>query len=145
MTSAVPAAVTGLLALLTAALDCDVHDGPPVTAATPDYVCVGFDPAGGDAVEFTREWVSLGAQRREEEFDVVCVAGTSSGDLSMSARRTRVFDLLDTIEAAVQADLTLGAAVRVAHVLGSGSLLQDQDEQGATAMVRFRVRCTARI
>jgi hypothetical protein len=143
--SAIPGAVNGLLTLLTAALDCDVHDGPPVTAATPDYVCVGFDPTGDEAVEFDREWASLGAQRREERFDVLCVAGTSSGDLSMLDRRTRVFGLLAAVETAVAADLTLGGAVRDAQVLGSGSLLQEQDEQGATAMVRFRVTCTSRI
>lgn len=146
MASAVPGAIAALLQLLQAALDCDVHDGPPVTGATLDYVCVGHDPSGGpDAVEFDREWAALGAQRREERFDILCVAGASSGDLAMLDRRVRVFALLDAVEAAIRTDFTLGGAVRIAQVLGSGSLLQEQDEFGSTAALRFRVTCHARI
>lgn len=147
MTSAIPAAITSLVAIIDAATadTVGVHDGKPETAETPDWIAVGYDPSSETAVDFTRDWAAIGAQRQEEDFDILCSLRSGSGDEVMSLRRARAFALLDTVSAAVATNPTLGGSVRVAAVFGSGSLSQAETGTGASAGIRFRVACEVRI
>jgi hypothetical protein len=144
VSSAIPGALSALVAALQP-IGVQVFDGPPLLSEPRDYICVGFDPNGDEAVDFDRDWSQLGARRQEERFDVLCSLATWSGDEDMTARRARAFDLFDAVCAAVAADFTLANTVRIASVLGTGSLVQVQDEFGASAGLRFRVTCQARI
>ena len=145
MTSTVPAALAALVALCRSGLsETDVYDGPPVGGDYPDWVGIGYDPGTSEVVTVTTDWSQLGAQRHEERYDIACTLGSNSGDLSMTDRRVRAYALLDAVAAALASDYTLGGAVRVAHISGH-SLLQELDEQGLTAGIRFTVTAAARI
>lgn len=145
MPSTVPAAIAALVTLCqTAVTDADVYDGPPTGGDYLDWVGVGYDPSGGDAVTVSTDWASLGTQRHEENYDITCTLGSASGDAVMTTRRARAYALLDAVAAGIAADYTLGGSVRIAHVTGH-SLLQDLDEQGLTAGIRFTVNVAARI
>lgn len=147
-TSTIPAAIDGLLATLRAAAGLsgvDIHDGPPMTAENPDYVCVGFDPLDPlTSVEGGQVPASLGNRAREESYEIVGSLAAWSGDELMSARRARAMALFAAVEAAVRADITLGGTVRTAQI-ASYSLLQEQTDKGASAGVRFRIACSARL
>lgn len=147
MSSTVPAAISALITILDNALgsDVQVHDGKPETAETPDWVAVAYDPTSETAVEFDREWASIGAQRLEEHYDVLCTLRSGSGDEEIIDRRARAFALLDAVTAAIAEDYSLGGVVRVAAVLGPGSLDQSENRSGAAAGIRFRVKVEARI
>jgi hypothetical protein len=148
MASSIPAAITGLLAAVSAAVDpatVSVHDGKPTGEVLGSYIAIGYDPASDTAVEFDREWAGLGAQRADEDFDILCTLVNRSGDEVISARRAGAFALLDTLTAAIATDYTLGGAVREAAVLGSGSLTQAETQKGDAAGLRFRVNCKTRI
>ena len=147
-TSTIPAAIAALVSGLpgaTGLTGVDVHDGPPMTGEAPDYVCIGFDPVEPlTAVEGDQVPASLGNRAREESYEIVCSLAAWSGDTAMSARRARAMQLLAAIEAWLRTNITLGGAVRTAQI-ASYSLLQEQTDQGASAGVRFRIACSARL
>lgn len=147
MSTSIPAAIARLVTIVDAATDdtVTVHDGEPETAETPDWIAIGYDPGSELAVEFQREWGSLGQQRMEEDYSILCSLRSGSGDEDITARRVSAFALLDIVSAAVAADPTLGGAVRVAAVFGPGSLAQAGTKSGAAAGIRFRVACQVRI
>lgn len=147
-TSTIPAAIAGLIATLKAApglAGVVVHDGPPTTAETPDWVAVGYDPTDPlTSVDASQVPASLGNRAREESYEIACSLAAWSGDEDMAARRVRALDLFAAVEAAVRTDITLGGAVRTAQV-ASYLLTQEQTQQGASAGVRFRIACSARL
>lgn len=147
-TSTIPAAIGGLLATLRSAAGLSgvaVYDGPPMTADPADWVAVGYDPTDPlTSVDASQVPASLGNRAREESYEVVCSLASWSGDEDMAARRVRALDLFAAVEAAVRTDITLGGAVRTAQI-ASYSLTQEQTGQGASAGVRFRVGCSARL
>jgi hypothetical protein len=147
-TSTIPAAIAGLLATLRAApglAGVVVHDGPPVTAETPDWVAVGYDPTDPlTSVDASQVPASLGNRGREESYDILCSLASRSGDEDMAPRRARAMEMFAAVEAAVRADVTLGGAVRTAQI-ASYSLTQEQTRQGASAGVSFRIACSARL
>lgn len=144
--SAIPAAVNAFTAALRASLTAvDVFDGPPMRGESFDYVCVGYDPAGGpESVEAGQESAALGNRRRAETFDIICSLAAWSGEDEMAPRRARAFEMLAAVEQVLRDNVTLSGTVQAAQ-LSSYSLLQEQTDQGASAGIRFRVSCTARI
>lgn len=152
MATAIPAALAGLLAQIRSAVDLtavSVHDGKPEGDILPDWIAVGYNPTeGASAVDFAREWGGIGAQRVNEAFAIHCTLRCGGGDADDESEldyRTRAFDLLDLVIAAVAADYTLGASVREAAVLGTGALEVADTSKGAVAGLRFRVECEATI
>lgn len=145
-TSSIPAAITALVGLLKAALtDVDVFDGPPMTGDMPDHVCIGHDPLDPlNAVEADQVPASLGNRAREESYQILCSLAAWSGDEGMAARRDRALALFATVESIVRANVTLNGAVRSAQI-GSYTLVQEQTDQGASAGLRFRIACSARL
>lgn len=147
MASTVDSAITALCSLLSAApalSGVSVHDGPPMTAETPEWIAVGFSPGEPTAVELTYEWAQIGAQRHEEHYDILCSLVTNSGDEGMPARRARAIALRDAVAAVLTANPTLSGAVRIAH-MSSAQLVQEETSQGASAGFTFRVSCQARV
>lgn len=153
-TSTVPAAVDALLAILRAApalSGVSVLDGPPIEdMSSADLLAVGWQPESEEAVQFQQDFNASGARTRDEDFSILCWAESWTGDRSMSARRTRAFELLAVVEQAIRASgaspeaPTLNSAVLWAH-LTSGTLRQVSTDQGVRVGVGFAVTCHSRI
>ncbi|NUP37008.1 MAG: hypothetical protein HOY76_08315 [Streptomyces sp.] len=152
-TSAVPAAVNALLAILRAApglADVRIVDGPASTNLTElKQLFVGWQPAVEAAVTLEQDFASAGARTRDETFEIACYAETRSGDKDMATQRGRVFDLVAAVETALRATdaaptaPTLNGTVLWSH-LTTGNLAQMQAE-GTVAGLAFTVTCRARI
>ncbi|MEW2567633.1 hypothetical protein [Streptomyces sp. NPDC047070] len=152
-TSAVPAAITQLVALLTAPPipDAVVVDGPPTDdVSTEDVIAVGWQPEGDQAAEMQQTFSSAGARDRNEDFAIIGWIDTWSGDPDFPAVRARAFELLGVIEERLRATAlrpeapTLNGVVQWAH-LTAGSLRQSHTDQGARVALGFTVTCHARI
>ncbi|MEV5444044.1 hypothetical protein AB0N23_16125 [Streptomyces sp. NPDC052644] len=153
-TSAVPAAIDALLAVLRAApalADVEVIDGPPTgDMSAADIVAVGWQPDGDEAATMAQDFAYAGARRRDEEFVISCWLESWTGDSDARARRARAFALLAVVEDALRASdtapeaPTLGGAVLWAH-LTAGTLRQVYTDQGVKAGLSFSVSCRARI
>lgn len=151
MSTTIPAALASLLTICQAALPgVTVHDGPPITVGTKDYLCVGYDPDSDVAVEFTQVFAAArgpGNHSRKEEYEVLCQLVAFSGDVKILNRRTTGFALLGPIEDALRANPSLTGALGSGGLaqMSAGSLQQAQTNKGAHIDIRFRIRCTARI
>ncbi|MEU2181233.1 hypothetical protein [Streptomyces thermolilacinus] len=153
-TSAVPAAIDALLAILRAApalAGVDIIDGPPTgDMSAADLVAVGWQPDDGEAAVLAQEFAYAGARRRDEEFVISCWLESWTGDNDVAARRVRAFELLAVVEDALRASdaapeaPTLGGTVLWAH-LTAGTLRQVNTDQGVKAGLAFSVACRARI
>jgi hypothetical protein len=121
-----------------------IHDGPPTTAETPDWIAVGYQPGTTESVVLAWDWAQIGGQRSEETYDVLCSFATTSGDEGMTARRLRAIEILDAIAAALSTDRTLGGAVRLAR-LKEGAMHQEETEDGSRIGFTFTLSCAARI
>lgn len=152
-TSAVPAAVDALLAILRAApglADARVVDGPASTNLTDrKLLFVGWAPGSDAAVAIEQDFNAAGARTRDEAFEVSCYAETRSGDKDMAAQRDAVFALVAAVEIALRATdaaptaPTLGGTVLWAQ-LTTGNLQQAQSE-GTVCGLAFTISCRARI
>lgn len=153
-TSAVPAAIDALLAILRAApalAGVEVIDGPPTgDMSAADLVAVGWQPDDGEAATLAQNFAYAGARRRDEEFVISCWLESWTGDSDVAARRTRAFELLAVVEDALRASdvapeaPTLGGTVLWAQ-LSAGSLRQSFTDQGVKAGIAWSVACRARI
>ena len=143
-TSSVPAAWAALHALADTAADTTVHYGPPMNEDDQQYVCIGFDPNGGEPVRTTEEWAALGNLSKEESYGISCFIRSASGDVDLSTRVTEVYGLLDSIADALTADHSLGGSCRVAHLSEVGCDTR-QDNAGSAAHLTFTVSVQARI
>ncbi|MEV3946976.1 hypothetical protein AB0K57_04840 [Streptomyces halstedii] len=154
-TSAAPAAINGLLTVLTAApalTDVRVIDGPPPssTFSEPDRLYIGWAPGAEQAAEISQAFASAGARLRDEDGTISCYLETRAGDEDMALCRARVFELLAGVEAALRATdgaptaPTLGGAVLWSE-LTTGSLIQENGPDGALAGLVFTVAYRARI
>jgi hypothetical protein len=153
-TSAVPAAIDALLAILRAAPGLSevlFVDGPAAVNLTDRHrIYVGWSPGAEQSVDIVQGFAGAGARTRDEDFSIACYAETWAGDEDMALRRTRVFELLAAVEVALRATdaapeaPTLNGTVQWAH-LTAGSLVQEQNSDGALAGLSFTVTCRARI
>jgi hypothetical protein len=150
MASTVDAAISALVALLEAASSLDgvsVHDGPPMTAQTPDWIAVGYQPDSSDAVLIDYEFSQLGAGKQREKYDVLCSLLTTSGDTAMSTRRSRAIALRDAVAQVLADNRELGvpsSGIWLAEMT-SAALLQEQGPKGALAGFKFSITVQARI
>lgn len=153
-TSAVPAALDALLAILRAATrltDVQIIDGPAVgDLATGDVMWVGWQPGGDLAADITQTFASAGARRRDEEFDIAGYLESAVGDADVSAARTRAFAMLAALEDALRSTdaepdaATLRGTVLWAH-LTAGVVAQGRTGDGVRVGIAWRVSCHARL
>lgn len=150
MTSAIPATISAVAALWAAAHPTvDVRDGLTLSgdAGAPSdnifrRVHVGVIPDTDAGTTFNREWASLGAIRITEVFDIPCHLECVSGDEDLVAIRAAAFTLFDSLAAAIAANRTLGGLLQEgAAVLGDGSLILGEDDEGGSVAIRFDVHC----
>ncbi|MGW0785754.1 hypothetical protein [Streptomyces sp. NPDC002913] len=153
-TSAVPAAIDALLAVLGAAEDLStvrIFDGPPGQNFTQkDLLYIGHSPAAEQAAEMTQTFASAGARTRDEDASIACYIESRRGDTSIRDRRTRVFEILAAVEQALRATNDNPAAPNLGGVVlwsdvTAGSLAQVQTDSGALAGLVFTVHFRARI
>lgn len=152
--SALPGAITALLAILDAASGLDdvmVIDGPPTDdIATEDFLAVGWSGGEDQGADLVQDFNAAGARTRDEEFTIACVIDVWSGDDGFATVRGRVFDILGVVEQELRATgpnpeaPTLNGAVLWAH-LTRASLRQYFTDQGARVALGFTVSCHARI
>jgi hypothetical protein len=153
-TSAVPGAITALLAILRADAGLSgvqVLDGPPVgDQSDQDYVAVGWQDGSEESVQIVQDFNAAGARTRDENFAILCWLDTWTGDSEVSARRVRAFELLAVIENAIRASggsptaPTMNGSVQWAH-LTNAVLKQANTQDGVRAGIAFTVTCRARI
>lgn len=153
-TSAVPAAIDALLAILSAEEGLSgvrVLDGPPTgDMSDEEYVAIGWQPDSEDAVQMVQDFNAAGARTRDEDFTILCWLDTWTGDSDVRARRARAFALLAVIEDAIRASgasptaPTLSGTVLWAHLTGA-LLKQANTDQGVRAGITFTISCRARI
>ena len=145
-TSRIPATIDALVSILSTALpDVQVLDGPPNVNLESDFVTVGWSPYADTAAEAQQQFASLGTQRREEDFTIVCYADSYSGDTGASVRRARVFQLVGVVETALRTDATLGGVLSLWAEMGDSTLHQEIDDRGLVVGVTFHVHCKTRI
>lgn len=151
--SRVPDAIDALMAVFAAAPALDgvhVFDGPPVTGSPlKDVVFVGYDGDpegdGGQAVEFSQEWSSIGQKAKDETFTVNCAVLAWRGSTAVRPVRERAFALLAAVEDALRADPSLGMPPPTIVAFASGSLQQAQWHDGITCRIPFQVAIKTRI
>jgi hypothetical protein len=157
MTAANPALVIdALLATCRAAPSLEgvvVIDGPRLAndtgAATRDRLFVGAtDDGTGEGADGTNTAPDgVVGVIDVETISIPCVAEAWSGSTQPTARRLRVFELLDAVRTLVRADDTgrvLGLTTLSSATVGSWQLIQVQTVSGFYAGLAFRVDCAAR-
>lgn len=153
-TSAVPAAIDALLAILRAApaLDgVDVIDGPPIDdGSEQDWVAIGWQPSGEEGAQLGQTFAYAGGRRRDEESLIHGWVESWTGDGDIRVPRLRAFELLGVIEAEIRNSdaqpeaASLGGAVLWSE-FSAGLLRQTSDDQGMKAGIAFTIACRARI
>lgn len=153
-TSAVPAAIDALLAILRdapALADVRIIDGPPsVNFTEKQRIYVGWSPSADQAADVQQDFASAGARRRDETFTISGYVETRTGDKDMPLRRVQAFEILAAIEVALRATdaepeaPTLRGTVQWAHLTAAG-LVQEQNSDGVLVGLSFTVSCHARI
>ncbi|MEU7032731.1 hypothetical protein ABZ958_03470 [Streptomyces sp. NPDC046237] len=153
-TSAAPAAVDALLAILRAdpgLVEVRIVDGPPSVNFTERHrIYVGWAPGAEQAVEIQQEWAAAGARRRNEAGAIYCYIETRAGDKDMALRRVRAFEILAAVETALRAtDTAPDAPTLNGSVLWAettvGSLFQESSDTESLAGLNFTVAYRARI
>jgi hypothetical protein len=155
-TSKLPAILDYLTATFTAASTLGaatppvaVYDGPVITQAPDQLILwVGMDDPDSDEAPTSafseQTWAGLGAQAKDEQFTVNCVAEAWGGETDIAAIRTAAFAIVAAVENLVRGDVMLGGRVQFQGVTGL-SLRQDQTTRGAVARVTFQITGQARI
>ena len=145
--SQVPTAVSNLVAALEAAVGAAiVFDGPEIVGDVPPVaVIVGYDgnPEGDmRAVEnWTQDWIGLGAQRKDEAFDIVCCVVAFSGDTTVADKRAAVFATFATVESTLRTATlaALGLAAPALAEFSAGEFYQEQTGSGLQCRIPFTV------
>lgn len=151
MSSSVPAAVVGFYNALIAGVPSPtlIHFGEPrENTNAAEHVSVAFaGEGGGDVIDTTSDWASLGAQRHEERYEVANALVVWAGDDSEAALQTaflRAYAVFASVAGAVADDITLGGAVREAR-LSSHSTAVEQTPRGVSVTLTFRLACAVRV
>ena len=151
MSSSVPAAVVGFHNALVAGVPSPtlIHFGEPrQNTDAPEHVSVAYaGEGGGDVIDTTSDWASLGAQRHEERFEVTNALVVWAGDDSEAALQTaflRAYVVFAAIAAAVDNDITLAGSVRESRI-GSHSTAVEQTSRGVSVTLTFRLVCAVRV
>lgn len=153
MTTRVGDVIDALVALAEATVDTStvaVFDGPqPVFDPPEQFVAIGWDTGdeagSGISADITQEWASLGNRAKDETGTVNCAVGVWTGDTNAKGRRDTAAAIIGQLETALRADATLGIALVRNVGLSTGSLTQEQIDDGVRAIVAFTVNYTARI
>lgn len=100
----------------------------------------------GDVVG-DQAFAALGAQRREESYELTCIAFCAQEGDNQQAVSERAFAMAAAVETWLRANPTVNSAVRVAGFGGHIALEERASDDGKRrgALVTFTVTCHARI
>lgn len=117
-----------------------VRDGPAVADDTPmELLSVGYTGVEGEPdIDSQALYEGMGAAPDREACQIKCALGVLDGSTDAAVPRTRAYQLLRAVTAAIGADRTLGGVVMRAGVT-SAALTQSQTNQGAQALIVFTV------
>jgi hypothetical protein len=148
--SVVPALIDALFTRATEALpDTVVYDGYGVSEDTGDYLMIGVDdPDGPDwarSANVSRDWAETGLEAGvNEEGDITCAALSWNGDAEQKAARDAVYAIAEGLAAICRPDPTLGLPTLLwVLYAGQSSLMQNQNEYGAVALLEFQLHFRA--
>lgn len=151
-TSVVPAFLDAIVeGARFAAPALNVYDGFGSTDDPGDFLMVGVSDPDMEGVENAAEgqqdWATVGQQgARSERGEVTCVALSWNGNGDAKAARDAAYATVALVETFCRNDPDLGIPTLLWNsALSSHQLLQNQDDQGALAMVTFRIAFQARI
>lgn len=153
--SSIPAALDGLLAGLRsrpALATVQIVDGADQEQYETESITIGLPDPDVAAVSGQQETVPLGAQRREETYEVLCEIAVASGDAEAGqtkVARDRAFVLFREVAAQLRApggDPTLSGAVRYAELAGRIDVQQGSSKDyPIVVLITFTVRCQQRV
>jgi hypothetical protein len=136
--SAVPLAIDALVGAFKRELGrVQVIDGPPTQDVPGDVVAVGLAPQEPADVETTETRAGLAAVH--EQFVVLCVARSWSGNEPVKPQRDRSYALVASVRKALKADPTLGGVVQRAVFAGATYTPWRTDRGAIVVDVPFRV------
>jgi hypothetical protein len=159
ITSRVPALLDYLVTLFTndatlgaATPPVTVFDGPPTTELDPFLALyVGLSDPDNEAAEAAadsvQEWGGLGRLARNETTTIHCCAQAWAGTDDLKTVRVSAYGIVAAVEVLMQADSTQfgGNVLFPAPGIATGSLLQNNTNQGAIARVAFDLIFKSRI
>lgn len=154
-TSRLPALIDALVSRATTALAASpvlVTDGYGVTDDPSDFLMVGIEeptiPAASFAGSSDQSWGPQGNRARDENGAVWCAAYSENGDGVQKTARDAAYSYMAAVETLLRADPNLGIAPGgnfVAQMGDTQRLTQNQDSNGASALLIFNVSFFARI
>jgi hypothetical protein len=143
---------TGAATLGAATPQVTVFDGPQTTELDPPLALwVGLpdpdNPAAEAAADFTQTWAAIGRLGRDEIITIHCCAQAWSGVDDVRTVRLAVTGITSAVEVLMQADSTQfgGNVLYPAPGFNSGSLSQNNTQQGAIARIPFDLTFKSRV
>lgn len=129
-----------------------VLDGYDVTGDPSDFVMIGVENPDLAEAAFsgagTQVAATMGtARKRDEDGSVTCAAYSWNGDCNQKAARDAVFGYMAAFETLLRADpsFSIDAGGLFVGQLGEWRLSQNQNEDGADALLIFTIRYRARL
>lgn len=154
MISIVPSLIDALVTQATAALPAiRVYDGYGISSDPGDFLMIGVDdPDGPDPANTAAGQLAFATMRtapgtRDEQGELVCAALSWNGNADMKGARDAVQAIATAVDTFTRADPSLGLAPSLLWALvGSNyDYSQQQDGEGAQALLVFRIGYRARI
>lgn len=151
-TSLIANLIDALVTTMTAALPgVLVYDGVGVSGdRNPNALFIGVDDPDSPNVALSahaeQDWANANYTRRDENGFVVCAASSWTGEVDPKLARNNAMSTMAAVETALRANPSLNLTGMLWTSVGTKiSLLQNQTEHGAHAVVLFRVNYRARI
>lgn len=151
-TSIIPALIDALVTRCEAALTAvAVHDGYGVSGDVVDNLMIGVDDPFSDQASPTAEaeqsWANVGSGRTKDETgNITCCAYATSGGTDQKAVRDAAYAITEAVENLLRTDPEVGLGPTVRTEFGTAQkFLQDQDQDGAWALIVFDIHFDARI
>ena len=133
---------------LPALADVAVTDGPPRVNDPGAYLFVGIDNPDDDngvGASGTQSWPLATNSAREDTGEIWMAAYADNGDGDMKAARDACTSVVEAIQDRVRANLTLGVPRLLWLQFGDYSYRPMQTDNGAAAVLLFRINFSARI
>ena len=148
--SVIPAVIDAVVSRARANLpSICVYDGFGVSDDPGDFLMVGVDdPERQDSAysaDSQQDWAHANNTARDEVGDVTCAALSWNGDADQKRARDAAFATCAALEVLLRADPSLGGIVLWTSYGTSTQLTQNQNGNGALALVVFKVHFRARI
>lgn len=149
-TSAIPSVIDALVAIGQSVESVVVIDGFGTTDDPGDFLMIGVDDPDNEgsaqSADSQQNWASNNPGSVDESGQVTCAALSWNGDSDPKAARDAAFATCGALAVAIRNNPTLGLPTLLWARYGTQqTLTQNQDDNGAMAIVVFQVYFRARI